>query len=433
MKQNKSVQIIFLSLILSCFFLSGEVFAYKKSDLKKFKNTKKCIKCDLTDLNLSGSNLSGSNLSGANLSGANLSGANLSGANLSGANLSGANLSGANLSGANLSGANLSETNLKEVNLTYANLSEIIIDEKAFSTLDVSEHTFMNKSTLAEETKKKKEQALRKKKEQALRKKKEQALRKKKEQSLRKKKEQSLRKKKEQALRKKKEQALRKKKEQSLRKKKEQSLRKKKEQSLRKKKEQSLRKKKEQTLRKKKEKELRKKMEKELRKKMEDGYKDIKFNMDDETAFIILKSKCSFAYKDKFEDYGKISGSQCYKIMGKKRSIELKFRHDCFNYDDPCLDKEPSDILMIEVSFSMIKENSLKTLLNSLNQKYKLYKKVKIGKVFYKVFAEGNVVTKRVTGDMGTFLSLQFINPTFVSKYLEKLGFSEPELSSDDI
>ena len=336
MKQNKSVQIIFLSLILSCFFLSGEVFAYKKSDLKKFKNTKKCIKCDLTDLNLSGSNLSGSNLSGSNLS-------------------------GANLSGANLSGANLSETNLKEVNLTYANLSEIIIDEKAFSTLDVSEHTFMNKSTLAEETKKKKEQALRKKKEQALRKKKEKALRKKQEQALRKKKEQA------------------------------------------------------------------------LRKKREDGYKDIKFNMDDETAFIILKSKCSFAYKDKFEDYGKISGSHCYKIMGKKRSIELKFRHDCFNYDDPCLDKEPSDILMIEVSFSMIKENSLKTLLNSLNQKYKLYKKVKIGKVFYKVFAEGNVVTKRVTGDMGTFLSLQFINPTFVSKYLEKLGFSEPELSSDDI
>jgi len=320
MKQSKSVQIIFLSLILPCFFLSGEVFAYKKSDLKKFKNTKKCIKCDLTDLNLSGANLSGANLSGANLSGANLSGANLSGANLSGANL-------------------------KEVNLTYANLSEIIIDEKAFSTLDVSDQTFMNQSTLAEETKKKKEQALRKKKEQALRKKKEQA----------------------------------------------------------------------------------------LRKKMEDGYKDIKFNMDGETAFIILKSKCSFAYKDKFEDFGKISGTQCYKIMGEKRSIELKFRHDCFNYDDPCLDKEPSDILMIEVSFPMIKENSLKTLLNSLNKKYKLYKKVKIGKVFYKVFAEGNVITKRVTGDMGTFLSLQFINPTFVSKYLEKLGFSEPELSRDDI
>ncbi len=362
MKQNKSVQIIFLSLILSCLFLSGEVFAYKKSDLKKFKNTKKCIKCDLTDLNLSG------------------------------ANLSGANLSGANLSGANLSGANLSEANLKEVNLTYANLSEIIIDEKAFSTLDFSEHTFMNKSTLAEETKKEKEQALRKKKEKELQKRKEKELQKRKEKELQKRKEKELQKRKEKELQKKKVKELQKKK-----------------------------------------KELQKKKEQALRKKMEDGYKDIKFNMDGETAFIILKSKCSIAYKDKFEDYGKISGSQCYKIMGEKRSIELKFRHDCFNYDDPCLDKEPSDILMIEVSFSMIKENSLKTLLNSLNQKYKLYKKVKIGKDFYKVFAEGNVVTKRVTGDMGTFLSLQFINPTFVSKYLEKLGFSEPELSSDDI
>jgi len=314
MKQNKSVLIIFLSLILSCFFLSGDVFAYKQSDLNKFENTRICIKCDLTDLNLSRVNLSRVNLSGSNLSGSDLSESDLSGSNLSGVNLSGVNLNG---------------SNLKDVNLTYANLSEIIIDEKAFSTLDISEFTFMNKSTLAEETKKKKEQA--------------------------------------------------------------------------------------------------------LRKKMEDGYKDIKFNMDGETAFIILKSKCSFAYKDMFEDYGKISGSQCYKIMGEKRSIELKYRHDCFNYDDPCLDKEPSDILIIEVSFSMIKENSLKTLLNSLNLKYKLYKKVKIGKVFYKVFAEGNVVTARVTGDMGTFLSLQFINPTFVSKYLEKLGFSEPELSSDDI
>ena len=113
MKQSKSVQIIFLSLILSCLILSGEVFAYKKSDLKKIKNTKKCIKCDLTDLILSGANLN-------------------------------------------------------EVNLTYANLSEIIIDEKAFSTLDFSEFTFMNKSTLAEEAKKKKKQELRKKMEQEL-------------------------------------------------------------------------------------------------------------------------------------------------------------------------------------------------------------------------------------------------------------------------
>ena len=96
MKQNKSVQIIFLSLIFSCFFLSGEVFAYKKSDLKKFKNTKKCIKCDLTDLNLSGANLSGANLSGANLKKIKLNGANLSRANLTDTNLTNTDLSKAN-------------------------------------------------------------------------------------------------------------------------------------------------------------------------------------------------------------------------------------------------------------------------------------------------------------------------------------------------
>ena len=172
MKQNKSVLIIFLSLILSCLFSSGEMFAYKQSDLNKFKNARKCIKCDLTDVNLSRVNLRRVNLSGSDLSGSDLSESDLSGSNLSGSNLSGSNLSG---------------SNLKEVNLTNANLSEIIIDEKAFSTLDFSEFTFMNKSTLAEETKKKKEQALRKKKEKELRKKKEKELRKKKEQALRKK------------------------------------------------------------------------------------------------------------------------------------------------------------------------------------------------------------------------------------------------------
>ena len=43
MKQNKSVLIMFLSLIFSFFFLSGELFSYKKSDLKKLRDTKKCI------------------------------------------------------------------------------------------------------------------------------------------------------------------------------------------------------------------------------------------------------------------------------------------------------------------------------------------------------------------------------------------------------
>ena len=184
--------------------------AYKESDFYKLKNTKKCIECDLTDLNLSRLNLRRVNLSGSDLSGSDLSGSDLSGSDLSGVNLSRVNLSG---------------TNLKNINLTGTNLNRIIIDIKALSTLDLSESTFLNKSTLAEEAKKKKEQALRKKKkEQELKKKKEQALRKKKkEQELKKKKEQALRKKKEQELRKKIEKALKKKKEIGLSNKKEQA------------------------------------------------------------------------------------------------------------------------------------------------------------------------------------------------------------------
>ena len=87
MKQNKSVLIMFLSFILSFFFLSGELFAYKKSDLKKLRDTKKCIKCDLSGANLQFTNLSGANLQFTNLSGANLNKANLNKANLDKANL----------------------------------------------------------------------------------------------------------------------------------------------------------------------------------------------------------------------------------------------------------------------------------------------------------------------------------------------------------
>ena len=149
MKQSKSVQIIFLSLILSCFFLSGEVFAYKKSDLKKLRDTKKCIKCDLSSANLQFTNLSGANLNKANLNKAILSETNLNKANLRRSDLTGADLTGAILGGAilkdsilswvklvdaNLTGADLRGANLTGTNLKNANLTEIIIDKKAIST-----------------------------------------------------------------------------------------------------------------------------------------------------------------------------------------------------------------------------------------------------------------------------------------------------------
>jgi len=189
------------------------VFAYKESDFYKLKNTKICIECDLSDLNLSRLNLKKVNLSGSDLSGSDLSGSDLSGSDLSGVNLSRVILNG---------------TNLKSINLTGTNLNRIIIDIKALSTLDLSESTFLNKSTLAEEAKKEKEQTLRrKKKEKELKKRKEKELKKKKkEKELKKRKEKALRMKKEQELRKKIEKALKRKKTIELSKKKEQAKRK---------------------------------------------------------------------------------------------------------------------------------------------------------------------------------------------------------------
>jgi len=118
---------MFLNLILLLFFLSGELFAYKNSDLKKLKNTKKCIKCDLSGANLQYTNLSGSNLNKANLSKANLSKANLNKANLSETNLNKANLRRADLTGVDLRNANLKSAKLTAADLTGAILSGAIL------------------------------------------------------------------------------------------------------------------------------------------------------------------------------------------------------------------------------------------------------------------------------------------------------------------
>ena len=118
MKFDHSVQILFLCSILSFLCLSGGVSAYKESDFYKLKNTKKCIECDLTDLNLSRLNLRGVNISRSDLSGSDLSGSDLSGSDLSGSDLSRVNLSG---------------TNLKNINLTGTNLNRIKIDINQFN------------------------------------------------------------------------------------------------------------------------------------------------------------------------------------------------------------------------------------------------------------------------------------------------------------
>lgn len=75
MRNNKSVKIIFLSVILPFLFSSGYAFAYKESDYRKALD-------NVWRANLSGADLSSSILVVSNLSGANLHKANLSGTNL---------------------------------------------------------------------------------------------------------------------------------------------------------------------------------------------------------------------------------------------------------------------------------------------------------------------------------------------------------------
>jgi uncharacterized protein YjbI with pentapeptide repeats len=71
---KKIISVLSLSLIVSLIWMSGNLFAYKESDLKKLKDTNKCRKYDLSKSNLKGVNLTGSNLAMANLSESNLTG-----------------------------------------------------------------------------------------------------------------------------------------------------------------------------------------------------------------------------------------------------------------------------------------------------------------------------------------------------------------------
>ena len=70
MRNTNSNLIYILTIFFFLLFLSQDVFAYKKSDLNKLKNTRECNSCDLSNSNLSGTDLSGAILSGADLSGA---------------------------------------------------------------------------------------------------------------------------------------------------------------------------------------------------------------------------------------------------------------------------------------------------------------------------------------------------------------------------
>jgi len=121
--------------------------AFDREDLKRLKETNKCVNCDLSRTQFIGANLEGANLRGANLVGAIIQKANLRGANLENANLQGANLYGTNLRGANLENANLQQANIDRTSLEDANLKDANLKGASLSKADLT-NAYLNGANL---------------------------------------------------------------------------------------------------------------------------------------------------------------------------------------------------------------------------------------------------------------------------------------------
>jgi uncharacterized protein YjbI with pentapeptide repeats len=106
----------------------AEISSDKAKNLKTLLETKKCYKCDLAGVDLSGKNLSEADLEGADLKGSNLEKTDLAKANLKGASLVNANLKKADLKRADLYKANLSGADLTDAAMENATIDEALFE-----------------------------------------------------------------------------------------------------------------------------------------------------------------------------------------------------------------------------------------------------------------------------------------------------------------
>jgi uncharacterized protein YjbI with pentapeptide repeats len=105
--------LIILSFI--CLFILGGCAKYGKevqANLTKLKNTKACVACDLTGIELVSFDLKNADLRSANLTGAKLRRSDLTGADLTGANLYNADLTGTKVAEKTLKDAVLCKTGM---------------------------------------------------------------------------------------------------------------------------------------------------------------------------------------------------------------------------------------------------------------------------------------------------------------------------------
>lgn len=123
MLKYKTLLAATLSLLISTIWLSSPAIAGNSMDIEQFLETKRCIQCDLSEVEFVNKDLSGARLTSTDLSAANLENSNLSQSDLSQGDLSYAKFNKCQLKGANFTESNLSESSFIEADLSEANLS----------------------------------------------------------------------------------------------------------------------------------------------------------------------------------------------------------------------------------------------------------------------------------------------------------------------
>ena len=116
-----------------------QTIAQVSSPYQQLLQTRNCVGCNLSNLDLQGLDLSGANLQDANLSNANLSNSNLRQANLSGANLYLSNFTGSDLSQANFNNVNAKSANFTTAIFRQSSFTETIATYANFSNTDFSD------------------------------------------------------------------------------------------------------------------------------------------------------------------------------------------------------------------------------------------------------------------------------------------------------
>ena len=89
-----------------------------------------------------------------------------------------------------------------------------------------------------------------------------------------------------------------------------------------------------------------------------DGYKDFKFGM----CWSEIKAT---GVCEEWDTYGKLYGSKCYKVAGKKRYIEFYYNHGY------CIRHVSGDLSIIKVYFGKYRSSFYKKLVSGIGKKYK--------------------------------------------------------------